>query len=572
MIKRIFLFLVLLVAICSLHAQQEPHRQFTYLDAEFQQPQREVRAVWLTTLNGLDWPKKSATTTTGAENQKRDLCRILDQLQAAGINTVIFQSRIRSTTAYPSAIEPWDGVFTGTPGRAPLYDPLQFALDECHRRGMEFHAWVVAFPICKNNVAKRLGKKALPSQRPELCQKCGEQWMMDPGVPGTDDYVAAICREIVTKYDIDGIHLDYIRYPEHSVSFNDNATYKKYGKGRNKKTWRRDNVTRCVKKIHQAVKSVRPWVKLSCSPVGKYADLPRQSSYGWNARDAVFQDAQGWLRDGLMDMLFPMMYFDGKHFYPFALDWQEKSYGKQIVPGLGIYFMHPREKDWDLNVIRRQMYFLRDAGLAGQAMFRSQFFTDNTKGLYDFAADDFYHRPALTPPMTWADSVPPTMPQVQLQREGHQLRFSWTPSTDNTPGAPLRYLVYQLSGSSMKDARLLSGQLRETSFTYPVVFPGKSAAYAVTAIDVYGNESAPCVVELSAAKGGTELLQTDRWLTIPEVDKAEFLLLCDAAGRQLYTLRYARKMDVSQLPTGYYSLRTLNEKGVSHRILQFWKK
>ena len=145
----------------------------------------EVRAAWLTTLSGLDWPRRPARNADEAARQQRELLQILDALQQAGINTVLFQARIRSTTAYPSAIEPWDGAFSGTPGKSPGYDPLQFVTEACHRRGMELHAWVVAFPICKAAVAKQLGKRALPKQHPELCRLCGDQWMMDPGVPGT---------------------------------------------------------------------------------------------------------------------------------------------------------------------------------------------------------------------------------------------------------------------------------------------------------------------------------------------------------------------------------------------------
>ena len=206
----------------------------------------EVRAVWLTTLMGLDWPSHAATTTQQTEEQKQELCRMFDKLKAAGINTVLFQSRIRSTTAYKSAYEPWDGIFTGKSGKQPLYDPLSFAVEECHKRGMECHAWVVAFPICKVAVAKQLGKQSLPAKHPELCQRCGDQWMMDPGVPGTATYLANICKEIAQNYNIDGIHLDYIRYPEKSIPFNDNKTYQRYGKGLDKATWRKQNINHCV--------------------------------------------------------------------------------------------------------------------------------------------------------------------------------------------------------------------------------------------------------------------------------------------------------------------------------------
>lgn len=453
---------------------------------------REVRAVWLTTLSGLDWPSRSAATPAAEEARRRELCDILDRLQAAGINTVLFQARIRSTTAYASAFEPWDGVFTGTPGRAPGYDPLRFATDECHRRGMELHAWVVAFPICTVASERRLGAQALPRRRPELCVRCGDRWMMDPGVPATADYLAGICEEIVRGYDVDGIHLDYIRYPEQGIPWNDARSYRRYGGDRSLADWRKENVDRCVRKVHDAVKAVRPWVKVSCSPVGKYADLPRQSSYGWNARDAVHQDAQAWLRDGWMDMLFPMMYFDGKHFYPFALDWQEHAAGRPVVPGLGIYFLSPAEKNWDLGVIRRQLCFLRDAGLGGAAFFRSRFFTDNVKGLYDFVAGDFYARPALVPPMTWADSVPPPAPDVRIAREGRALVLTWNAVADDRPGVPVRYNVYRIDRTAEGEARAVpvARNLTETVFRYVPALPSSLyGRYVVTALDAYGNES-----------------------------------------------------------------------------------
>ncbi len=556
--KRILLTFLLLSAVCGLQAQSEWE-----LNAPLPTDRPEVRAVWLTTLNGLDWPRRPATTPEGAEHQKQELRDILDRLQRAGINTVLFQTRVRSTTAYPSAIEPWDAAFTGTPGRAPLYDPLAFALQESHRRGMELHAWVVAFPICKVVVAKQLGKRALPRLRPDLCQKCGDQWMMDPGVPGTDAHLAAICREIVEHYNVDGIHLDYIRYPERGIPFNDSKTYKKYGKGQNKKAWRTENVTRCVRAVHAAVKSVRPWVKISCSPVGKHADLARQSSYGWNARDAVHQDAQRWLREGWMDMLFPMMYFDGKHFYPFALDWQEAAAGRPVVPGLGIYFLSEREKDWPLDAIRRQLNFLRATDIGGQAFFRSKFLTDNVKGIYDFLADDFYVRPAMLPAMTWLDSVPPAAPQPALTCKGGGICLAWQPVKDDTP---IYYNVYRaLPGDTVR----LASRLQAESYEHAALLPRyRRAAYAVTAVDAYGNESArhflPALPADTAFAADT--------VRLPQVDAAEFLLVTDATGRHLFTRRVTDRLDVSSLPPGYYEVRTLDRKGRSHRLSAFMRR
>ena len=373
-------------------------------------PKHEMRAVWLTTLNGLDWPRTKATSEFGRLKQQSELCAILDQLKAVGINTVLLQTRVRGSVIYPSAIEPWDVALTGQYGGDPGYDPLAFAIAETHRRGMELHAWVVTIPCFKVAVAKQMGKRSVLKTHPELCRRHTDMYYLDPGHPGTAAYLKDICHEIVSRYDVDGIHFDYIRYPEQAASFNDAATFRRFGRGKNKAVWRRDNITAIVRQIHDDVKAIKPWVRVSSSPVGKYADLSRYSSRGWNARDAVSQDAEGWLREGIHDILFPMMYFDGNHFYPFAADWQEQSADRLVVPGLGIYFLHPAEKDWPLTTVQRQLNYIRTLGLGGQCYFRSDFLTADTKGLYTYLRSTFYAFPALPPACTWIDNEPPAAP------------------------------------------------------------------------------------------------------------------------------------------------------------------
>lgn len=570
--KILFLLLITPLAVLLTRAQ-------TLTDFWQITPQEEVRAVWLTTYGGLDWPSRTATTAGGEAQQRQELCDILDRLQAAGINTVLFQARIRSTTAYPSAIEPWDGAFTGKAGVGPTYDPLRLAVEECHKRHMELHAWVVAFPVCKVATERQLGKRALPRQHPELCRKCGDQWIMDPGVPETADYIAEICAEIVRNYDVDGIHLDYIRYPEKGIAWNDRATFKKYGKGQSLAEWRRANVTRVVKRIHDTVKAIRPWVKMSCSPVGKYADLPRQSSYGWNARDAVSQEAQEWLKDGLMDMLFPMMYFDGVHFYPFAQDWQEHSAGRPVAPGLGIYFLSPKEKDWDLSVITRQLSFIRLMGMGGAVYFRSRFLTDNVKGLYDFLQHDYYRNPARVPAMTWEDSIAPSTPVLHLTRKGHTLQLSWTAASDNAPETPVTYNVYRLNGDSTSPQfpTLLAQKLTATEFACTPALPtALYATYAVTAVDAYGNETAlqqgVNAVSLSAP-AAPKTNRCGKYLDLPsDAPDSPYLLVTDLSGRLVCTMPRQERVDISALAPGHYTLRSLGKKGVSHYITTFWKE
>ena len=452
-------------------------------------PKYEVRAVWLTTLSGLDWPKVKATSSVNREQQKRELCQILDQLKAVRINTILLQTRIRGSVIYPSKIEPWDVCLTGQFDKDPGYDPLAFAIEETHRRGMELHAWVVTVPSFKIKDAAKMGPRCLLKTHPQLLKKHNDSYYLDPGLPGSDDYLVSICKEIVGRYDVDGIHFDYIRYPENAEGFPDGATFKKYGKNGRKADWRRANITRMVTKAHKAIKTLKPWVRLSCSPVGKFKDTRRFSSRGWNAYTAVYQDAQGWLRDGIMDMLCPMMYFQGDHFYPFAADWQENSNGRPIVPGLGIYFLSPNEKDWDLGVIQRELSYLRDQGLQGQAYFRSKFLTDNTKGLYEYLKTAYYPYPALLPPMTWESSEKPDAPKVKDERTGPTTGcLRWEPAKG------CRYVVYasrQLPVDTSNPANIVT-VTSQCEYAYNLLSSTLMGLhFAVTALDRFGNESEP---------------------------------------------------------------------------------
>lgn len=526
------------------------------------QPKYEVRAVWLTTIGGIDWPHSYAGSARSIERQKDELRDILDRLQRANINTVLLQTRIRATTIYPSAYEPWDGCLSGKPGKSPGYDALKFAIDECHRRGMELHAWIVAIPVGKWNGA---GCVRLRKRHPGLVRKIGDEGYLDPEKPQTAEYLADLCAEITGNYDIDGIHLDYIRYHE---------TWPMKVSRRQGRT----NITNIVRAISRRVKSIKPWVKMSCSPIGKYKDLSRFSSYGWNAYERVCQDAQAWLRDGLMDELFPMMYFRGNQFYPFALDWNEHSYGRIVAPGLGIYFMSPREKDWPLADITREMLTLRHYGM-GHAFFRSKFFTDNVKGIYDFTAQSFNQYPALIPPMTWQSSARPSAPSGLSRRtqEDNVELLSWTPVDKDT--TRIMYNVYSSREYPVNtdDARNLTVvRLRKSSLIIP---HDPTRYYAVTAIDRYGNESTP-LQERHTNPDTPETRITDRLLkcdgktlSLPEkgsVLDAAFVTIETLQGHIVATRLYNGTVaDVSRLPEGMYVLRSLGRKGVTHRLGYF---
>lgn len=438
-------------------------------------PKYETRAVWLTTIGGLDWPHSYSQSPRSAEKQKAEMIAIIDKLAAANINTILLQTRVRATTIYPSAIEPWDGCLSGIPGRSPGYDALQFAIDECHKRGIEVHAWVVAMPIGAWN---GLGCKSLRKSHPRLVRKIGGEGYMNPEMPETATYIANICKEILSKYDVDGIHLDYIRYPE---TWNININ----------KALARENITRIVRAVNHEVKTRKPWVKMSCSPIGKYDDLTRFWSHGWNAYSRTCQDAQAWLRLGLMDMLFPMMYFRGDQFYPFALDWTEHSCGKDIVAGLGTYMLSASEGNWSIDEIERQMAFTRSIGM-GQAMFRSKFFTDNTKGVYDYAKNIAYPYPALTPPMAGSNEQPSAPKELTAKRIGLSYEVKWKTSQETNSTPNILYNVYA-SADSIVDITNPENLItvRYDGNSIRVSNGLKMKSFAVTAINRYGHESAP---------------------------------------------------------------------------------
>lgn len=536
-------------------------------------PKYEVRAVWLTTIGGIDWPHSYAQSERSAEKQKEELRAILDRLQKANINTVLLQTRIRATTIYPSQYEPWDGCLSGFPGKSPGYDALQFAIDECHKRGMEVHAWVVTIPVGKWN---SYGCRQLRKRFPRLIKRIDQDGYMDPEATQTGCYLAEMCREIVQRYDVDGIHLDYIRYPE---------TWKfRIGKDQ-----ARGNITRIVEKIHQAVKKEKPWVKMSCSPIGKFDDLSRYWSHGWNAYTKVAQDAQAWLKDGLMDELFPMMYFRGDQFFPFAIDWKEHSYGKIIAPGLGIYFLDPKEGKWNISDITSELYHLRNIG-EGHAFFRNKFLLDNHQGVYDFVTAHFNRYPALVPPMTWESNKRPQQPVTLCIEENEgTTTLRWdnslqyedgtaikTPSIYNNVYASKEYPVDVHDARNLILTRTTRRQLTTRTGNTPTY-------YAVTTTDGFGNESRAkqlnqtAVVKTTTRYGkACRLTTTGESIILPssihETD-CQYIIVKNMQEQAVYiTKPQNREINIKKIKDGIYTLNCMNYKNIEHTLGTFIKK
>lgn len=523
-------------------------------------PKREYRAVWLTTIENLDWPKTKVKSPADIEKQKNELVAMLDSLKTYNINTILLQTRVRGDVIYPSAIEPFSAVLTGKAGKDPGYDPLAFAVKECHKRGMQLHAWLVTLPLGKAQHMRSLGKMGLSRRQPALCKLYQGSWYMEPGEPKTAEYLTTLVAEIVKNYNIDGIHLDYIRYPDRPRNYNDQALHRRHGKGKELADWRRENITNIVSRIYNTVKNIKPWVRVSCAPLGKHDDLSGYSSKGWNARRTVFQDAQKWLQDGIMDILFPMMYFSGNNFYPFMLDWQEKSSGRHIAPGLGVYRLLASEGDWEADEIKRQFFTSREAKTAGTAIFRAEHLLQNNKGVAEFLRF-FNSRPALIPAMTWAKEKAPLAPGCLTGvRSGDTLRLCWQKVKAKEGLPETRYNIYNSSHYPVDTENinnLVAANIKDTFFVWND--RPSDRHWAVTAVNAFEMESAAVAWHEEPPRSKMyrkhfTLAEQQSWGTR--------VLIKDATGRLLLSSPYNGNINVEGLPPGSYRLEVMSRKGI----------
>ena len=446
-------------------------------------PATEVRAVWLTTNYGLDWPRNR----TSLETQKKELITILDELQKNNFNTVMFQVRARGEVLYDSSIEPLSSLIIREGNGHPKFDPLAFVIEACHQRGLECHAWIVTYPLGGDKHVRSLGARSIIKKNPSITKKFKGEWFLDPGNPRTDDYLLSIVNEIVSRYEVDGIHFDYIRYPDNKGQFPDEGMYRLHGKGKSRADWRRDNITRFVTKAYDMVKKQKPWVQVSSSPLGRYRTLG-SNGHGWTAFETVYQDAGKWMKTGKHDALYPMMYYKEQLFYPFLDDWMVNGNKRIVVPGLGAYQMI--ELGWSRQDILNQVDYTRKKKIHGQAYFRTANVLSNTKGILS-SLEQYYAYPAKLPAMTWlSDSIPERPHDIQAEQlPDGTFALKWL--VKNGTGR-VTYNVYKSESddfSREKAENLLAVGLKEPLFTCRVENDDKAYYYFVTVSDAYHNES-----------------------------------------------------------------------------------
>jgi uncharacterized lipoprotein YddW (UPF0748 family) len=356
----------------------------------FAQVQRETRAVWVSTNYRLDWPPN----TNDEERQKQDLIKIFDTIEKKNLNTIYFQIRSNGTVLFRSSQEIFSPYITGELGKFGNYDPLQFAVEEAHKRGMEIHAVVNTMRIFSGN-------EAVVKNSPLHISQIYREWVysksddnsiwLNPGIPAVRKYLVDLINEIVQNYNVDGIQLDFIRYPPAPIS--DKKSYDTFGEGKTISDWRRGNITEFIKVLYGKIKQTNPKIKLGVTPLGIYKSIHNGS--GMEGFNDVYQDTREWLRLGIIDYAVPQIYWDARSnpkFDVVAKDWIENSYDKNIIIGIGAY------KPEVLNEIEREINITRKLNSSGMAFFRYK--NIERKQFYSF------NEKTLPSEMPWLESVP----------------------------------------------------------------------------------------------------------------------------------------------------------------------
>jgi uncharacterized lipoprotein YddW (UPF0748 family) len=457
-------------------------------------PKREMRAVWLTSIYSLDWPGRPFKNANDINRQQGELIDILDKLEKANFNTVFLQTRLRGDVIYNSQIEPVSPYIRGVENAWPEYDPLAFAVSECHKRGLECHAWFVTYPFGRKKTdGKENASPALKEKKDKL-KLVGNEFYLDPGDPETNAYLLSLIEEIVEKYDVDGIHMDYIRYPE--TGFPDDSTYSRYGKGKNRGNWRRENINRFVSELYEAVKNKKRWVQVSSSVIGMYKRMQDKVKRNYlTAYDGVYQDPVEWLRQESHDFVVPLMYHADDLFFPFVLDWKSKKQGRYVIPGLAVYKLDEKEGNWSINKIKEQINYSRENRMGGNVFFRARFLLNNKKGILDELKNNFYRYPALLPRMAWLDAVQPAPPErPEAMISGAYLFLRWKP-TRQPDDKTVHYNVYRSKKFPVdinNVENLVAARVPDLMTFIPFNRSAKQGYYyVVTSYDRCHNESIP---------------------------------------------------------------------------------
>ena len=473
------------------------------------QPKYEFRGVWIATVDNIDWPAREAKTT---EAQKADFIRQLDMHYRNGMNAVIVQVRPAADAFYPSALEPWSQWLTGVQGQAPspFYDPLQFMIEEAHKRGMEFHAWLNPYRANFNIGSASIAPNHITRTHPEWFLSYGDKKYFDPANKQAQEFVVSVVRDIVKRYQVDAIHMDDYFYPYRIAGkeFPDAASYARSGSTLKKDDWRRSNVDTIIRKLSKAIKEENKTVRFGISPYSVWRNKDRDargsdSKAGQTNYDDLYADIVLWLEKGWIDYVAPQLYLEIGHdkvaFEKMLAWWSRNNHGKHIYIGHGVYRVDENAASWkNPSELPNQIKLVRRyPNVQGSIFYSSRSFNQNPNGWNDSLQSNYYKYPALLPPMRWIDNEKPWAPIVERSVTNDSI-INLTVRPDPRNLIPIKYyVIYKYAPESNSEPfgnlpRYISKFMMEPAgFTMNDILSSQhfSYRYLVTAVGKNNNES-----------------------------------------------------------------------------------
>jgi uncharacterized lipoprotein YddW (UPF0748 family) len=451
---------------------------------------RELRGAWVASVWNINFP---SSPNLPVETQKKELEAMLDRLQQSGFNSIFFHVRPEGDALYKSDLEPFSHYLTGTPGKDPGYDPLEYLVQEAHQRNIEVHAWLNPYRAASSLSTKQVAPH-IAVTHPEHVHPYGSVRWMDPGADVVREKLVDVCADLTRRYDLDGIHFDdyFYPYPIEGKDFPDNRTWNAYQAGGgtlNRADWRRENVNRAVRDVNQAVAREKDHVRFGISPFGIPAPDKPEGISGFNQYEGLYADTQKWMDEGWVDYLAPQLYWrtdQPKQAYGTLMNWwaDHTSGGRYIFGGNDLTSLGKNSK-WNVDEYRKEVALTRakaEQGAQGNLWWNIGPLMENRQNIADVCGDEFYAKPALTPPLSTAAGKTVSHPQVRVEGGTVQIQ--------HTDAAPLRaWTVYRKEGTGWELDRIVAGT--QTEFELP---PGQ---WAVAAASKHGVESQGVVVHVA---------------------------------------------------------------------------
>lgn len=476
---------------------------FSFSNAQ-SSPKREFRAAWIATVSNIDWPSKQGLPSV---QQKQELINRLDALRAIGCNAVILQIRPAADALYDSEIEPWSRFLSGKQGQQPFpaYDPLQFAVEEAHKRNMELHAWFNPFRALTDSKKNPNPPSHVTYKHPDWIISYGGKSYIDPGVPEAREYVTNVIMDVVKRYDIDGVHLDDYFYPYRiaGVEFGDARSYGRFKESfTNKEDWRRNNVSTFVATLYNNIKSEKKYVKFGISPFGVWRNASKDpegsaTRGGQTCYDDLYSDVILWQRKGWVDYTLPQLYWEHGHraaaFETLLPWWENHSYKRHMYFGLGVYRMaESKAAIWQgPTEILKQIEDIRaKSENPGVVFYSASSFNKISSALTDSLKSATNKHFAFPPTMPWLDHKSPDAPELKGEMKNGQMHLEWTvvgKKQDN-----ITYAVYRFNKEEAidldKSEHIIAVQ-KDNKFIDKTASAKKTEVYVVTALDRLWNES-----------------------------------------------------------------------------------